>query len=138
MLTAFELRIGNKCTYGAHGVVVVSEIKETGKVRVKHTERHSLDMGYVSSLLSEDDLTGIPLTSEVLEKCGFINGIIHSGFTQITVFEFSTISQGVFKGEYFITLSGSIPHQLNRRIKYLHELQNVFHALTGEELNVQL
>lgn len=38
MIKAQELRLGNMIKYGAHGVVIVNEIKATGKVRVKSCE----------------------------------------------------------------------------------------------------
>lgn len=79
----------------------------------------------------------IPLTEEWLLKFGFHDCRMSSGLTEIMVKEFSTTTQGVFKGEYCVTLLGKIPHQLNHRIKYVHQLQNIFFALTGEELTLK-
>jgi len=65
----------------------------------------------------------IQLTPEILEKCGLINNKI---FPEI---------------EYFTLVDGSL-HFEDRYtcvdVKYLHQLQNLYFALTGVELNVQL
>ena len=84
------------------------------------------------------DIVGIPLTSEILEKCGFVKGEIQSGFTRMLVREYRTEMQGVFPGQYCIMLYASVPYTLYRRFKYLHELQNLFFAITGEELKINL
>lgn len=84
-----------------------------------------------------EDLEPIPLSPEILERCGFENGIKRSGLTEIQIKEFSTAMQGVFKGEYAVTLIGHVPYQLKKRILYLHQLQNIYFALTGQELEIK-
>lgn len=67
------------------------------------------------------DFEGIPITPEILEKAGFRidpNSKKHAG----KVYR----CQGVT-----INLETS-------RIKYLHQLQNFYFALTGEELQIEL
>jgi hypothetical protein len=81
-----------------------------------------------------EGLTPIPLTPEMLEKAGFIND--RKG--GIMVEEYSTASQGTFKGQWQITLIDAIPHPLRNNIQYLHQLQNLYFALTGEELPITL
>lgn len=79
----------------------------------------------------------IPLTPEILESCGFENGEIIGGLTRMSVKEFSTATQGVFKGEYCLTIIDAVPMRLDHRFRYMHQLQNLFFALTGQELTIK-
>jgi outer membrane protein assembly factor BamD (BamD/ComL family) len=65
----------------------------------------------------------IPLTTEILEKCGFEqqNGVM-AWEKEDVVIAFSTL------GNFFRL------YPRTNRIKYLHQLQNLYFALTGEEL----
>jgi hypothetical protein len=96
----------------------------------------------------------IPLTKEILEKCGFekdneqkFNGIIESYSLDIDV-------KGSNKNTIHFNLPGNTriknkelynfgnytvnDHWGSNNFKYLHQLQNLYYALTGEELNVNL
>ena len=73
----------------------------------------------------------IPLTPEILEKCGFDGDemlIKHSGNQVYLSFSIKdkTVSLWV-EGHYKFG-----------KCKYLHELQNLFFANFGEELNIEL
>ena len=80
-------------------------------------------------VISMSDLSPIPLTPEILEKLGF---------------EFDTIT---FSKSYFLLaegdngfdvwIGGLSKVKLNP-IKYVHELQNLFYAITKEELNYSI
>lgn len=65
---------------------------------------------------------GIPLTPEILEKCGFVQ-------TSAATFGNGIIGIYFGEGEYFYN---------HGKGKYLHQLQNLYFALTGEELNCPL
>lgn len=75
------------------------------------------------------DICEIELTAELLTTCGF---------TQSGCY---WVNNGVYVWEHglgdYITFNqqriGSIG--INREIKYLHQLQNLYFALTGDELN---
>lgn len=80
---------------------------------------------------------GIPLTTEILERCGFkikrnggdFNNYWRGEHIDLTEdMELSTSSH-----DY-----DSIPVASSRKISYLHELQNLHQALTGKELEVTL
>ena len=79
----------------------------------------------VYAILNSDErmADGIPLTPELLEKCVLLkNG------------EFPDI-------EYFSVMNGSLFFEGNYTavdIKYLHQLQNIYFALTGNELTITL
>jgi len=78
----------------------------------------------------------IPLTPEILEKCGFephynvnsdqdeVEWLAHSKL------DYVTYKDGKFDMGYGF---GSLDH-----IQYLHQLQNLFFSMTGEELEVKL
>ena len=76
-----------------------------------------------------EDFYPIPLTPEILEKCGFEK----SSFTQwrdnyFTLTDIDT--------KYLFCKSESI--EVIATIQYLHQLQNLYFALTGNELNINL
>lgn len=67
-----------------------------------------------------NNLQPIPLTPEILEKCGLLEG------GKFAPNEYFSLQDGCLYLEQEYTCVD---------IKYLHQLQNVFFALTGEELN---
>lgn len=68
------------------------------------------------------DLSPIPITPEILEKCGFVSNPYQDRY------EFGDIHVE-YCGIRDICWINSHPH-----IEYLHQLQNLYFALTGEEL----
>ena len=79
------------------------------------------------------DLQPIPLKKEILEKLGF------EYWTQD---ELCTDPNDAYwsKGIFSISNNSGVVHDIGSkkvRVKYLHQLQNVFYYLTGEELNYQ-
>lgn len=120
-----ELRIGNKLQKDNGKIFTVSRLDESIDIQVKE-ERGLLTLGY--------NLFGIPLTEERLLKCGFTKSklegydvhfkyshyLLHSGITALYNSEFSIKLDDVARG-----------------IKYLHQLQNLYFALTGEELEIR-
>jgi hypothetical protein len=83
--------------------------------------------------LSLEDIEPIPITLEILGKCGFDGSNFKRRFnkvgeTSLTMyFENDKLSI-----EDFDWYKEDMPN-----IKYLHQLQNLYFALTGEELNYQ-
>ena len=74
----------------------------------------------------------IPLTPEILEKAGFTNeDKLHAGAN-------TWWKEGM--GEYLsFYYDGFLKYELTgRSVKYLHQLQNLYFALTGEELEIKL
>jgi hypothetical protein len=76
-----------------------------------------------------DYIHPIPLTPEILEKAGF--ELFPWGWVKKASNDFG-IRLNVQSFSYDV--SGNYPVKLD----YLHQLQNLYYALTGEELNVQL
>lgn len=72
----------------------------------------------------------IPLTPEILEKCGF--NVTSKGFYQHP--NWYNLSLKYFRGSY--ALRCNFMDIITNNIYYVHQLQNLYHALTGEELEI--
>lgn len=95
----------------------------------------------VKLIPSELPIEPIPLTPEILEKCGFVEDRGNYWVDLMTHYlELINKLQGWFP-VYAQTpeLSSEAEQRvLLNRIDYLHQLQNLFFALTGTELNIDL
>jgi hypothetical protein len=129
MIDPKELRIGNWVELKRHGIGRVRHITEGGTIAITdHSAFHS------------SDYYPIPLTPEILEKCGFYfySGSIVSGSLRIDpstmsinfVCDKDNIPQ--FSIEDYLSRDGD--GLIMNHIKSLHQLQNLYFALTGEEL----
>jgi hypothetical protein len=83
-----------------------------------------------------DNIKPIPLTEEWLLKFGFL--IEENGDVD---FSFDFINYGLSKFEidqkYYLHIDGNFDRtETDTRIEYVHSLQNLFFALTGEELTI--
>lgn len=75
----------------------------------------------------------IPLTPEILEKCGFKNVGAHNWVNGL----FSLKGRMPHFNDGYHILSGKDVVVGSRTLFYLHQLQNLYFALTGEEINYQ-
>lgn len=133
MIAANELRIGNYVS-DIHSENGIWKIVSIGELTAKYGN-------YKSNVYSSkfENITPIPLTPEILYKCGFVKSKrVQGGFTidglEIDL-DYITQDQDGYEFEYKFGLSDkwNIVH-----VKYLHQLQNIIHALTGKELNITL
>ena len=77
----------------------------------------------------------IPLTEEWVKKFGF-----ESDFDRILPYQIGYKKNGIILDSNFIlTVEGreSDLHSLGKELKFVHELQNLYFALTEEELTLQ-
>ena len=130
-MKANELRIGN-LVYNSHG-----DIHAIG-CNCFHRFRYPSMDGNPSGFKP------IPLTEEILLKCGF-SCTEESGTSK----GFS-IGENIVTYDYLVYLTwlkridgkGLDPYPFYRNgrhiVKYLHQLQNLYYALTGEELEVKM
>jgi len=141
-----ELRIGNLLS-------TISDEPETVKVEgIKSYDLES-DVDMVRTSLSEkwhdiNDFAPIPLTEEILLKCGFeFNENRKSWSVEFeTLWENNITTNKVFYIKYDVDYGfwwcGLEDHSLDSialcRIDYIHALQNIFHSITGQELNINL
>jgi hypothetical protein len=122
MIKSNELRIGNYIDYERTTHVVTRLLEHY----VSHDWHKSI--GEDAYDTSYDSINPIPLTSEILEKCGFK---LRDGYLKNYPLYSITSQNG--KEQIQITGYMSLP-----QIKYLHQLQNLYFALTGKELIINL
>lgn len=113
MIKATELRIGNWVDQPNKGVTKVTSILNDLQIRT--------ETGYVDKYCR-----AIPLTEEWLLKFGF-DEIVIEGYP---VYQ----SNRGFAIEYYKDESVFLILDFEVRIKYVHQLQNLYFALYGEEL----
>ena len=92
---------------------------------------------HISHTDNTDTFEPIPLTEEILLKCGFsiTESIFHDNTNAYEIKSWGRIVliNGILQSDEFYFLDG-----LSTEIKYLHQLQNLYFALTNEELTIQL
>ena len=122
-MKANELRLGNY-------ILDVFDLKNT-VIRKIDLEDLSMFINYSNHPLP---FRPIPLTEEILLKCGFEK----SAWDNFSTFRNSFCSDGciVISLEHKYIEIGDLT--LDIEIKYLHQLQNLIYALTNQELNVEL
>lgn len=143
MIKANELRIGNK--FDVEVPAYINHRFTALTVTQKGCDTSYADYGQHAPPLPADGIHGlmfiryeemepIPLTSDILEKCGFEG----TGKRDTTWTHEKMSPQIEFsKGHYqLFTDEGNFLSDIN--IEHLHQLQNLYFALTGEELNVRL
>lgn len=139
MIKATELRIGNKFN-GAGMIQTVKEILDygpTGSIQASNKTKTESSEGYEHLILVFEsrnqykpiEIEGIQINSTMLEKLGFEK---HPG--DITKWRGPNdiyLIRSEEKRAYF--LSGFCTSQLVY-ISFVHQLQNLYYALTGKEL----
>ena len=129
-MKASELRIGNKAFYKEK----VVEIASVSGIKYSFGNQDITISTSDNSLLSVDilQLQPIHLTPELLEKCG----LVYDGeyFTiKNSYLELKPIEDGKFQ----LTIN-SAEYEAKSIVEYLHQLQNLYFALTGRELEIDL
>jgi hypothetical protein len=102
------------------------------------------DQGYyqITKIDGDEDTEPIPLTPEILDKCGFAkydkrNYPLYAPITERYYRQNGVLIAEGFSGSYSLRddiKGGSI---YNCFFKYLHELQNLHFAITGKELEIR-
>jgi len=124
-------------------MINTSDVRRGNFVVVKHSIEGTPVVVRISSILvndfqvefmgqirvvSPEEVTGIELTDETLQLMGFISG--YMGNSNLRYFEPLFLEK--LEDGYYLTLSSG---RVNRTpIVNLHQLQNIYHALTGDEL----
>jgi hypothetical protein len=127
MENASELRIGNWITYfGNYGRI--ESIKKDGCVYLVYGKLEQGNFGNVIEAIEP-----IPLTPEILEKCGFVKTESKSYRTGKEVVFYAYHKDGLVYNTIQV-LWWLFNRVMPNQIKHLHQLQNLYFALTGEEL----
>ena len=120
-MKAKYLRIGNLIEFGK-SVLIIDTISSSDNAILLTRNRNN-----ITTPLSE--CKPIPLTEEWLIKFGFEK---FEALTDIWVLgNFRIVG---FKGVFKFYYTDVEPHNNNTHLEYVHQLQNLYHALTGEEL----
>jgi hypothetical protein len=127
-MKANELRIGNLVDLG-NRIAKVTEIYPLACM-VADLEQTQ------DTLESYERVTGIPLTEEWLLKFGFITKGVHYNFTLENIEIASAIRVISTNGRGKFYLDGDIPEWMKIKLEYVHQLQNLYFALTGEEITI--
>lgn len=118
MVNANELRLGNWISYN-------------GKYYEVDEIWFDLDEGaYYTQDFNINFISPIPLTEELLLKCGFERNKTYKRYF------YNGISISKYEGEKYFVFDGWRFRAID--IKYLHQLQNLYFILTGEELTINL
>ena len=128
-----ELRIGNIITHKDINMFRVDEIRQTNEgyiVRMYTCDNLESKMNMLLSLAEP-----IPLTPELLKKCGFVKSKlegydVHFKYSHHKLYSAIT---ALYDSKFSIKLD-----DVARGIKSLHQLQNLYYALTNEELVIKL
>ena len=118
-MNANELRVDNWITdvYAPEGKMF--QVKEIHKIRCIY--------GNALFVSKYENLKPIPLSPEILEKCGFVYRNEHRGVG--CIMDLGNIaSVGILENGFRYLLLWQAP------LKYLHQLQNIYFAHFGEEL----
>lgn len=122
-----ELRIGNWANYSQSFTPVDFTILKIGAISgIENVVRCVED-----NIYSIDTIYPIPLTAEILEMAGFE----YDGATTLSKDNsplYFKILNG--KGSAFVQKLNQ-PHEVH--CEYVHQLQNLYFALTGEELQIE-
>lgn len=134
MIDTKELRLKNIVRF-IDGQISTVEAIGLGSVELKEVPYSVIDTG----------ISPIPLTPEVLEACGFIKNAFHQLID-------NRIVNGAYRRYYFKErpcrgtegIMNAL-YQENRYgdefiayCRYLHSLQNIYYALLGEELTIDI
>lgn len=123
MIKVNELRIGNYVLdqFGVIRTIETIGANESIRVFSEIYKCESMSLQYCNP---------IPLTEEMLLKCGFTR---FGKLLRLNTFEYWTLSKSLV-----IHGHGGYYTGLILKIQYLHQLQNLYFALTGEEITVKL
>lgn len=150
MIQAQELMIGNKVTcINENAAISYATILSIDgfnrKINVNECKlKFDLDNGEVRP---------VPLTPELLKKCGFVEHKPHSYLDATYYYKYinektkiffdANLSDTMVGDSYYERECGNNYCDANEKpsvnhCQYLHQLQNIFYVLTGEQLKVQL
>jgi hypothetical protein len=132
-MTANELRIGNWVMSHHNTRIKIDAISDT---HVGYSDKNDYWRDQTSLI------TPIPLTPEILEKAGFSENDASGSDVKFWDFpEEPTVDLllRLYDEQGYDLLDMEFQQiHYDHKILYLHQLQNLYFALTGEELNIEL
>ena len=124
MISCNELRLGNRLLVDKN-LQQVSMITGTAVFTIDADEGHE----QTASEHSYDQIEPVPLTDDVLKQCGFI---YHDYFKFWQLVTTGIRSEMDMNNDYDVIDFSRRP--ILRKVRFLHQLQNVYFMLKGREL----
>lgn len=125
-MNAQELRLGNILQDESGRQCTVTRIMDNDTIQV----RYMIDGKEKHSYVDCEHLEAVRLTPEWLERMGALfdgRSVYRVAFGALTFKMYFNIKPYSYLGDIY--MSG--------RVEYVHQLQNLYHALTGNELEVK-
>lgn len=129
-MNANELRVGNLVSYHEN-ISVVHGITDPDYGNGIHIHYEHTCIGCDEKLIEP-----IPLTGKWLLKFGFKKYFDNNNESYFRINDDMFIT-----ADYYVYLMGDDAFEclkLKRKIKYIHQLQNLYFAITGEELTIKI
>lgn len=122
MIKAAELRIGNRILANCIDEDLPKETIIKGvEVHLIHVELKP----HIGIWIKPNAIEPIPLTPEWLDRCGFKDGKLND-------FKIGYDNEDFVHSQMSVPFDGQLI-----KVKYLHQLQNLYYALIGEELTIK-
>jgi hypothetical protein len=122
-MKASELRIGNLIINPNSGITFIEKVFNINSNAINEFYEQG-----GSVRLPLDYIQPIPLTEEWL---------LNAGFKEAYTANYIKDDIGIYLGDFTVTLEADDPycsHNVSQKIQYVHQLQNLYFALKGEEL----
>ena len=150
-LDAATLRLGNNIFHNGKVVRVVSldwdledESEPLIKVDTLGMEKNAIGGSWKKFIeLNETNFNPIPLTEEWLLKMGLKETFDECSFEiSVSINNRHSVINASWEPEISVDIYTTNPYKedgswLNTNVKYVHQLQNLYFAITGEELTVK-
>lgn len=145
MINANELRIGNLFNNVFNSPIVILSVVEITEYMIMGKEVN----GIFNGSFSPNMINPIQITDEWLLKFGFETMDAETDFMEYAIDKDGTIIFSIMndggldhknENPFYITSEGQIngfAHKHKIEIKFIHQLQNIYFALTGEELKIE-
>lgn len=131
-MEANELRIGNYVKFTTEDKSFVSQIYQFNDGLTKVTSgTYSASIGYPYKGVSVEP---IPITEEILLKCGFEENYRSKTRVNYDHKDFMFIGYDINLSGIDNAATGLRYYGSHIKVNYLHDLQNAFKVLTGQEL----
>lgn len=148
-MNANEFRIGNFVSFNQFYRHIIAIEKNTVCISINKDEDEDEDLVMKIFIDADYGIEPIPLTAEILERCGFeIKGDWFHIYFKNTDRKFGLMCSFASEDfEYMNLKKNELMHLhiiqwqqagIKPPVKYLHQLQNLYFALTGTELTVKL
>lgn len=140
MVDIKELRIGNYLNLNSQ-LFKVKKLSLNGNFYSYEIDKNLVCGCYCNPLpcyrevecVSTKDLSPITLTSELLEKCGFVYENVFDSYWSPDLRYLKETKEG-----FYLYDNENCCCRISKSIHFLHQLQNMYYCLTNQELNVKL